>query len=333
MKNKEEQMYKQLEKEERQEIEILIGRGYKQKEIAIVLGRSPSTISREINKNRRKIRKIGGTIDGKYEARVAHQKYMVRRINSKYQGMKIQTDDSIKKYVTEKLRLHWSPEQIAGRIKYEGKAFYVSKTSLYEWLRSCRGQYYCKYLKSQRYNRKRRRKKKTKRTLIPNRIGIEERDDKVNLREEYGHFEGDTIVSGKNGEGSLVVIQERKSRYFNMKIIDNMKPENFNRATKNILKNLSAKSLTLDNGIENTKHDRLGVDTYFCNPYSSWEKGSIENLNGLIRRYIPKGSDISKFSPAYVKFIVNIINNKPRRILGYKTSEEVALENDLFIKT
>ena len=327
MKNKRKGMG-HLRLSERNQIEILLGRGCKQKEIADVLGKHASTISREVRLKSRRKRARGGTIVGRYEAKVAQQKSDNKRRNSKYQCMKIEENHRIREYVIEHLKLHWSPEQIQGRLKRKG--YIISFKTIYTWLYKGTGQRYCKYLLSKRYSCKRRKKKKTKRTLIPNRIGIEQRDESINNGKEYGHYEGDTIVSGKNGKGSLAVIQERKSRYFDMRLIDNMKPDSFNKATSSILDTVDAKSLTLDNGIENTRHDKLGVDIYFCNPYSSWEKGSIENLNRMIRWFVPKGSDISKFSKKYIKNVVDIINNKPRKILGFKTPLEVATENDLF---
>jgi len=316
--------YEHITLVEREEIEILLRRGYKQYEIANVIGKHASTISREISENRRKIRKKGGTVDGEYEAKVAHAKYKSRRRFSKFQVTKLHADDELRKYVIKKLKKSWSPQEISYGVD-------ISSRTIYNWLYKGEGQRYCKYLISRRYTPKRRRKKKTKRTLIPNRVGIEQRDEKINNRSEYGHYEGDTIVSGRKGRGSLVVIQERKSRYFDMRIIDNMKPDSFNKATKSILNKVKAESLTLDNGIENTRHDKLGIDTYFCNPYSSWEKGSIENLNRMIRWFVPKGSDISCYSKEYIKNVVNIINNKPRKILGFKSPKQVASENDLFI--
>lgn len=322
--------YKHLALSDRNQIEILKEKGYKQKDIAKVLGKDASTISREIKKKSRRKRVKGGLIIGKYEAKTAHLKYQSNRRFSKFQCMKIEKSAEIKDYVAERLKLHWSPEQISGRLKLEKKKFCVGKTSIYKWLYSSNGQYYCKFLPSHRYYRKRRRKKKFKKVLIPNRIGIEKRPMFVNKRLEYGHFEIDTIVSGKNGTGALAVVEERKARIFDMKKIPNMKPDSFNYAVSNILSEFNnTKSATFDNGVENTKHDKLGLNTFFCNPYSSWEKGGVENLNGLIRRFIPKGSDISKYSPVYIKKIVNIINNKPRKILGFKSPYEVAMENNL----
>ena len=211
---------------------------------------------------------------------------------------------------------------------------YVSSKTIYNWLYSSFGQQYCKYLPSNRYKPKRRRKK-TERTLIPNRTGIEERSKFIDERKEYGHFEGDTIVSGKNTKSkfALVVIQERKSRFCQIKVIENLKPRSFEKATNRILKIFSnPQSLTLDNGIENTTHERIMAETYFCNPYSSWEKGSVENLNKMIRRFVLKRSNIADYSKKKIRNITNILNNKPRKILDYKTPREVALENNLLKK-
>ena len=130
---------------DRNQIEILLGRGCKQKEIADVLGKHASTISKEISENRRKIRKVGGTINGKYEAKIAQLKSDNKRRNSKYQCMKIEENHRIREYVIEHLKLHWSPEQIQGKIKID-KGYIISFKTIYTWLYKGLGQRYCKYL-------------------------------------------------------------------------------------------------------------------------------------------------------------------------------------------
>lgn len=326
--------YKHLVQLERDRIQALRNSGHKQNEIAAILKVDPSTISREIQRNRRKIRRKQGTINGSYEATVAERKAYVRRKYSKYQGKKINENDELKNYVIQGLENHWGPDEISGRMKDRCKSFYASKTAIYEWLYSVWGQKYCKFLYSERCKVKKRKTKKSKRTLIPHRIGIELRPEKINQRLEYGHYEGDTIVSGKKttSKRSLAVIHERKAKYTKLRKINSLKPKLFNEAIEKMKDNLEVKSFTFDNGIENTKHEELKVDTYFCDPYSSWQKGGIENCNKMIRRYIPKGSDINDYSDEYVMMIENILNNKPRKSLGYKTPYEVMIENNLLVE-
>lgn len=314
---------------DRDRIEILLNSKYKQKEIAKVLKVNKSTISREIKRNKRKRKGLRGILidNGKYDASLANHKAYVRRKYAKWQGQVVESNNELKEYIINGLKNHLNPDEISGRMRLENKPFYASKNSIYRWLYSVYGQKYCRYLSSKRF-REKPRISKVKRAMIPNRIGIEQRS--INVNNEYSHYESDTIVS-KKSKKSLAVLYERKTKYVKIKKIKNLKPNSFNKAInemKNGIKKI--KSLTLDNGIENRYWEKLDIDkVYFCDPYSSWQKGGVENVNRMIRRYIPKGTDISKYSNKYIERIVNILNNKPRKSLGYKTPYEVMIENDL----
>jgi len=326
--------YKQLNQFERDRISLLLDAGHEQSKIAKVLGRSPSTISREIKKNTLK-RDGKKKSKGDYDSLLANKKAKERRRYSKYQGKKINEDKELKNYIVRHLKKGWSPDDISGRMKLEKKNFYASKNLIYEWLYSVWGQKYCKYLKSKRYGiRTRGKSKKVKKCIIPNRIGIEMRPDYINNNSKYGHCEADTIVSGKKtgSKNALAVVYERKAKFISIRKIKSLKPENFRKAILEISGKQKIKSSTFDNGIENRLHEKFGFDTYFCDPYSSWQKGGVENGNKMIREYIPKGSDISKYSNRYIRKIENILNNKPRKSLGYKTPKEVMIENNLLIK-
>lgn len=326
--------YGHLTQYERDRIEAMLNSGHKQKDIADVLKRDKGTISREIPRNRRKLRTKKGVINGRYEATVAQNKACIRRYYAKYQGKKINENNELRKYIVKRLKKSWSPDEISGRMKQDQEPFYASKNSIYEWLYSVWGQRYCRYLCFRRYNPKKRKKKKTKKCLIPNRIGIELRPEKINNKLEYGHYEGDTIVSGKKtgSKAALAVSYERKAKYINVKKIDSLKPILFNNALKRMKAKQKIFSLTLDNGIENAKYEQLNIPTYYCDPYSSWQKGGVENCNGMIRRFIPRGCDIGNYSDEYVNMVVEILNNKPRKSLGYKTPREVMIENNMFIE-
>lgn len=324
--------YAHFNQAKRDRLEALWKSGHIQKEIAEILGFNQSAISRELGRNRRKKRIKGSIVNGSYEATAAGHKALVRREASKYQGMKIESDSLLRGYVIEKLRLHWNPDEISGRMKDDNESFYASKTAVYDWLRSSFGQRYCAHLYSQRYTARKQKKNKSKRTLIPNRIGLELRPLGATNRTRYGHYEGDTAVSAKEtrSKAALSVAYERKARYIDARKIRNMKPESHSYALKVMLENKKALSLTQDNGIENTKHRELGLPTYFCDPYSSWQKGGVENAIKMIRRFIPKGADINDYSDEYVNMVVTILNNKPRKSLGYKTANEVMRKNNLF---
>jgi len=313
-----------LKQFDRDRIQAMKDAGFKQKEIAKVLGRDPSVISREIKRNRRKIRSRGGNKDGPYEASVANHKAYVRRGESKYQGLKIRSNNELENYITIRLKKGWSPDEISGRMKLKNQPFYASKDLIYAWLYSVWGQNYTKYLYQKRDQKKKRKSKKTERVLIPNRVGIELRPEEANNGLHFGHFEGDTIVSGRNCTGSLskeslAVVYERKAKYIAVRKIKSLSPKQLNIGV----------TMTLDNGIENKDHEELGLSTYFCDAYSSWQKPGVENANKMIRQYIPKGSDISCFSHQYVTMIIQRINNKPRKSLGYETPMEVMIENNL----
>lgn len=313
--------FKHITRVERIEISILLNKGYSMRNIAKALDRSVSSISDEIRKN---------TVDNIYDPKKANHKAYVKRKYSKYQGQKINQNNELKQYIEDKIRLGWSPEIISQRMKLENKSFYSSKTAIYEFLYSSRGQYLCPYLFSRQYRP--RRKKGAKRTMIPNRVGIGQRPVDIGLNTEYGHFEGDAIVSGRRtgSKACLSVVYERKSKYVDIRKISSLSSKLNNKAIDSMKYGLDMKSLTLDNGIENVKHEQLGIDTYFCDPYSSWQKGGVENVNRLIRRYVPKGCDINNYSHQYIKNVVNRLNNIPRKSLDYKTPLEVMIENNQF---
>lgn len=220
-------------------------------------------------------------------------------------------------------------------MKLENKDFYASKTTIYDWFKTPTGERYEKYLysaRNRRIGRKKYKKRNTlKRGMIPNRVSISERQ---NIGKEYGHWEADTILSGKKTKSkkSLSVAIERKSMCLVLRKIPNLKPEIFANSLKKVKRKYVMKSSTLDNGIENRYWKKLKIPVFFCDPYSSWQKGKIEEMNKMIRWFIKKGTNISNYSNKYIKIVENILNNKPRKSLGYKTPLEVMKENNLIKK-
>lgn len=324
--------YKQLNQFDRDRIEAMLFSGHKRVEIARVLDRNKSTIIREIKRN--KIEKKGGkNKKGVYRAITAGRKAKQKRKFAKYQGKRIEENIELKEYIILGLKNHWNPDEIAGVMKAKRKPFYASKTTIYEWLYSIYGQGYCRYLPSKRYARVKRRRK-AKKQIIPNRIGIKMRPEYINNRSVGGHYEADTIVSGKKtgSKVALAVAYERKYAYTKIEKINNMRPDSFNTAIFNFKNEVIINSLTLDNGLENRYWEKLLTKVFFCDPYSSWQKPGVENHNGLIRMYIPKGVDISKYSKKYIKKVENILNNKPRKILGYITPKMAMQRAGLLIE-
>lgn len=294
-------------------------KGYSQAAIASVLRRNPSSISRELKLN---------SINGQYDPDNAQHKAYVKRKYSKYQGMKVRGNPEIETYVKEKIRLSWSPESIAGRLRVntDGKLS-IHHTAIYKYLYSQYGQSLCKYLRYKHYRRKKQKKTKDLRGAIKDRIFIDQRPEDVNQRERFWDFEGDTLGYPKSGKETIAGLIERKSRYILIKKIKRLRRaiEGFNR----LLQSLPVNSLTLDNGRENARFKELDIPTYFCHPYSSWEKGAIENAFGLLREYIPKKTRLENYTQSDLDAIVKIINNRPRKSLRFRAPKEV-FEEQLF---
>ena len=315
---------------ERSEIDILHSKGSSARSIAKALGRSPNTVADEIRRNSYR--------DGRYAAAHAKQKAYVRRKYAKYQGKKIQEDDELRSFIILKLSEHWSPDEIAGYLRNNpSMGRYASKTAIYEWLRSEWGQQYCPLLYSKRYRKKPRKHTKTTRVMIPDRTSITERPIAALQRVELGHCEYDSIVSSKHSgsTAALAVLVERSSRLVRAHLVPSLKPEPYAAAISRLAHGMQTRTMTTDNGIEN-KHHRLvtattGAPVFFTDPYSSWQKGGVENVNRMLRRYFPKGTDFATVSQTDVVYALTCINNKPRKILGYKSSLQVAKEKGLIL--
>jgi len=314
--------YHHITKTERLEIAILKDKSYSIRRIAKALGRSPGGISEEIKNN---------SVKGAYDPKKANHKAYVKRKYSKYAGMKIAQDSQLRDYVEKAIEQDWSPEQVAGRLKnVNTDVKYASHMAVYKFIYSVYGRKLEQHL---RRKGKKRKGKNSKSNPIKNRTFIDERPEIVNNRAEYGHWEGDLIVSGKNGKGVLLVLHGRKSRF---PIIEKVMSRKTAVINDHIYKRMGGfvcfNSLTLDNDISFQKHEEMsfmmGCPIYFCHPYSAWEKGGVENTNSLVRQYIPKGSDISKYSKKYIKEIEKKLQNRPRKCLGYRTPMEIMIENN-----
>lgn len=238
--------------------------------------------------------------------------------------MKIEENRELRAYIITGLKRKWNPDEISGRMKKDKKPWRISKNSIYRWLYSNRGQSYCPLLYSKRYRPKPRRNP-NKRVLIPNRVDISRRFKGADTRNRYGHWEKDAIVSRCGISTSVAVAAERKSRLVTARKVRNMSPVNHELATQQMLNGKKTLSITRDNGVENIYHQETPAPSFFCRPYSSWQKGSIENANKLIRRFFPKGTDFRFVTQAEIDSAIKLINEKPRRILGYRTALEVAL--------
>lgn len=305
-----------LKQEKRDRMEILLADGELQKDIALVLKVNPSTISRERKRKRK---------NGYYDAETAQRKARVKRSNASYKGKKVEKDRDAKKYIIEGLKARRSPDEISGRMRQEKQLFYIGKDAIYEWLRSSYGQAYCKYLCTKRYKKK-TQKKLPKRQMIPNRQPLSTRPV------EGVHAEGDLFVSPTNAgtsvSGAFVVVPD--SKLFAGTIIQNRKPDTMTIAIRSILSPLSVDDMTLDNGIENKKHEEWGIPTYFADPHAPWQKPHVECGIGLVRRwFVPKGTDLRELPEEKFQEQLHILNGKYRKSLGYKSAYEVSLERGI----
>jgi IS30 family transposase len=295
-------------------------KGYSLRSIAKALGRSVSSISDELRRN---------IVDGEYDAKKAHHKAYVRRKDSKYQGMKIAVNQEIQTFVNEKLMDDQSPSAIAGRISTQEKfSVSVSKDSIYRYIKSVHGRNIEIYRQAKK---QRRRKRIVIHPSLLDRVFIDKRPKDINTRKRFGDMEADFVVSGKGGSGILLVVVDRKSRLVFLVLLRVVNIQNVHDALLVVQKKYPLmKSITLDNDILFRKHKELAsllnVPLYFCHPYHSWEKGTVENVNKYIRRDIPKGRDLSKYSDEYIHLLEEKLNRRSMKCLNYKTPYEVFTE-------
>lgn len=312
--------YEHVQESERRRIERLREAGKSLRTIAERLGRSVSTVSGELKRNR---------VCGVYDARKAEHKAYVRRWRAKQECLKVVMDAPLKKYVEEKLRAEWSPELIAGRLKKQHQTLpYASTKAVYKFVYSVHGRTLERFLYSKSVKRKGGPKRKTS-LWEDGRISIERRPKNVLLRKEFGHFEGDFIESGRDGVGSMLVLVERKTRYPFLRYCADRTTTAVNSLIAETLKNVSVESITFDNDISLQKHTELSAlvqtKVFFCHPQAPHEKGSVENRNRHIRRYVPKKSDLSQYQDR-LQAIEEKLRTRPMKCLDFQTPEEVWLK-------
>ena len=312
--------YKHITTNERCCIANFLSLGLSLRKIAKHLNRNVSTISREVKRN---------STNGKYLAHIACENYAKNRKNCGAKGKS--SNPTLIKYIEDGLEKTWSPEQIAGRLRLDyqdDKSMKIGFKTIYRWL-------YQKIIAKGNVNRLRRKGKslKPKETRGKFNIGksIKDRPKEVRKRETIGHWELDTVVSSRGkSKACLSTFVERKSRFLIAQVMENRKSSTFNfhcfTAFKDIPTNL-IKTFTVDRGkefagyvdIENT----LNIYVYFADAYASWQRGTNENTNGLLREFYPKKFDFSSINQKELDNIVTIINNRPRKCLGYRTPAEV----------
>lgn len=307
--------YTQLTREQRYQIYALQKAGHTQTAMAAIVGVHKSSISRELRRNRGRRGYRPGQAQELAEARqrAAHRP----RISEQTWVV-----------VESLLRRDWSPEQIAGRLKLERRPG-VSHERIYQhvWGDRRAGGTLHLHLRCQRERRK-RYGKHSRRGQIAGRVGIEARPGVVDARRRIGDWEADTIV-GRRGRGALLSLVERKSKLVRLSWVERKGAEEVARASLTVLGSLAERVLTItsDNGGEFAHHARiaagLGAKFYFARPHASWERGVNENTNGLLRQYFPKQHDFSAITEAEVERVIERLNERPRKTLGYRTPNEV----------
>ena len=315
--------YHHLTPEERGQIQALRTEGKSHRAIARRLGRSPATVSRELARN--------GDPHG-YSARHAQQRYRERRRPCRPRA-KLE-HPGLRAFVFDKLPSGWTPEQVAGRLRLEhpdDPRMRISHEALYQALYGDE-RLHCllAHLPQARPKRRRRGQGKTRRgPSIPNRVGIEDRPAVVDTRERFGDWEGDTVV-GAHQHGFVATLVERKSRLLRACKTVTKEAVEVARAVTETLLDLPAswlKTLTFDNGTEFARHADIAAILplliFFARPYASYQRATNENTNGLLRRYFPKGTDLRDVSQEQLDRAVEEINNRPRKVLGYRTPNEV----------
>lgn len=318
--------YTHLSARERMGLFYMHQSGYSLRAIGRRLGRSHTTLSRELERNARPLK------DSCYCDWYAQRKATERRQLPRYQ--KCYQHESLRVYVNDKLALGWSPDIIANRIKQDfarQHSLRVSPETIYQWIYrdAAQGGALYKLLVRSHKKRKKQFKYGQCRGLIPNRVDISERPEAIDRRQRYGHWEGDTMVGGKQ-QGRIVTHVERKARYTLARLTPDGTANAFNHASEHCYSKIPAqyrRTLTLDNGSENAQHEqlsnKLGIQIYFAQPYASWERGTNENTNGLIRRYFPKGTNFLNITQNQLDKVIRLLNHRPRKCLNYRTPFEV----------
>jgi len=319
---------RRLTLKERVIIETLLKEKKTKSYIAISLDRSRSTIGREVNK-------WVQTKKDSYDAELAHWCAKENYLNKRNLD-KISTYSLLKFFVYRGLLSNWTPEQISGRLKelYPNDLIMsISHEAIYRHIytrpQARLNKKLIKLLVRKKTRRRPHKKRRGGGSKIVNQVSIDNRPEHIELRNEVGHWEGDLVI-GKNHKSAIGTIVERKTRFTLIIKLESKKADEVAKEFSKILNKLNPiykKSMTYDNGIEMAKHEKItentGMKIYFAHPYSSWERGTNENTNGLIRRYLPKGTNFNEINLNQLQNIQLKLNNRPRKILSYKTPKEM----------
>lgn len=308
-----------LTDQERDHIAVWTAQGVHVREIARRLKRHHSSIQNELKRNRWR--------DG-YIAIHAKEEAKKRMVNARHRHPL--KDAQTYAYVLEKLRWGWSPEEIAGRLQLEQGHQIIHHETIYQYMYStqAKAQRLWEYLPRKQKKRKKQSGRSCHTSRIPNRVSIHDRPEVIETRQEFGHWEGDSVVGLGRKEGIHTEV-ERKTRFLLAQKVDRIGAQETVHAQIDLFGMLpleAKKSVTLDNGKEFVKHEELtnstGTVVFFADPYSSWQRGTNENMNGRLRRYVPKKTSFHNLEQTELDDITEELNNHPRKCLQYKKSVE-----------
>jgi len=313
--------YDHLSSHERDVLAVLRSRGQPLRQIAAVLRRSPSTLSRELRRNAPPIH------TGYYLAHKAQHRAETRNCLA-HQRRRLK-HPSLRRYVAQRLRGGWSPELIAGRWRRRHPDSAISHEAIYQWVYAEARHLIPCLVRAHRRRKPRGASRKHRTTHIPSRVSIRHRPASVLRRRQVGHWETDTMIS-RASRVTLQVTVERTTRYTRLAQLSQKGAHAMRVALTRRLSRYPRPlrvSLTYDNGSENTDHVRtnavLGTRSYFCEPFHSWERGTVENTIGLVRRFFPKQTDLATISKTRVQSVERWLNHRPRKCLGFQTPAEV----------
>lgn len=319
-------MHTHLIRDDRIRLSSLLRAGHSQSECAGQLDTTPSAISYELKRNR--------DPDGIYRASNAQKKTEARRKRAKEPSRKIQNNSGLERYIVKAIKQRrWSPEQIAGRLKKAFGHTVVCHETIYAWIYTERPELKM-YLrcKKGKYRRKRGTKQREKAREQAKKTRIDKRPSVVEKRSRIGDWEGDTIV-GKKQRGAVAVFVERRTGYVLAAPLASLHSVPMREQAKKLFHRIAKDkrhTLTLDNGREFSEYEFIERDTefdiYFANAYHSWERGTSENTNGLLREFFPKGIPLDNITDKKTKRAVSLLNHRPRKRLGYLTPHEVFYE-------
>lgn len=311
--------------DERKYLQQLLSEGYSFRKIADFLGRNVSSVSREVNRNRSKYppRKKSNN-KFQYHSWRAQNLTIIRRRQSKRYRLKPGTEEW--DYIVEKLELFWSPEEISERWKKDNPTKETFSTStIYRYIKAKKFDGITRKSHLRRRGKRLLPRSSSYNTIQPDRI-IPEWPDEIKNRSRIGDWEGDTVYGGV-GKGLLITQVDRKSRYLRAILLPKREADLTRRLIVKMLKGLPVNSISLDNGSEFADFKRLEkqlhTKVYFAEPHKPWQRGTNENTNDLIRFFFPKGFDFRTVSQDDVDFVVDLINNRPRKCLNWKTPAEV----------